>query len=139
MTPRGSKSVRFFIENRRESENHENRQESESFKKSRKIHFCKSIQIKMQNTRVLFQYFQSVHGYYASLYSNRCNKTQSFDWASLYQVSLDNMVEHRGFEPLTSTLRTLRATNCANAPYNADSLSTIRFVVWVRRFELPAS
>ena len=26
------------------------------------------------------------------------------------------MVEHRGFEPLTSTLRTLRATNCANAP-----------------------
>ena len=28
------------------------------------------------------------------------------------------MVEHRGFEPLTSTLRTLRATNCANAPYS---------------------
>jgi hypothetical protein len=27
------------------------------------------------------------------------------------------LVEHRGFEPLTSTLRTLRATNCANAPY----------------------
>ena len=27
------------------------------------------------------------------------------------------MVEHRGFEPLTSTMRTLRATNCANAPY----------------------
>ena len=27
------------------------------------------------------------------------------------------MVEHRGFEPLTSTLRTLRATNCANAPH----------------------
>jgi hypothetical protein len=26
------------------------------------------------------------------------------------------MVEHRGFEPLTSTLRTSRATNCANAP-----------------------
>ena len=24
-------------------------------------------------------------------------------------------VEHRGFEPLTSTMRTLRATNCANA------------------------
>ena len=28
----------------------------------------------------------------------------------------DTMVEHRGVEPLTSTLRTLRATNCANAP-----------------------
>ena len=28
------------------------------------------------------------------------------------------LVEHRGFEPLTSTLRTLRATNCANAPYH---------------------
>ena len=27
-------------------------------------------------------------------------------------------MEHRGFEPLTSTMRTLRATNCANAPYN---------------------
>ena len=26
------------------------------------------------------------------------------------------LVEHRGVEPLTSTLRTLRATNCANAP-----------------------
>ena len=25
-------------------------------------------------------------------------------------------MEHRGFEPLTSTMRTLRATNCANAP-----------------------
>ena len=28
------------------------------------------------------------------------------------------LVEHRGVEPLTSTLRTLRATNCANAPYS---------------------
>ena len=26
------------------------------------------------------------------------------------------LVEHRGFEPLTSSLRTMRATNCANAP-----------------------
>ncbi len=26
------------------------------------------------------------------------------------------MVEHSGFEPLTSTMRMLRATNCANAP-----------------------
>ena len=32
------------------------------------------------------------------------------------------MVEHRGVEPLTSTLRTLRATNCANAPYSVDLL-----------------
>lgn len=30
------------------------------------------------------------------------------------------LVEHRGFEPLTSTLRTLRATNCANAPYSVQ-------------------
>ena len=52
----------------------------------------------MQNIRVLFQYFQSVHGYYASLYSNRRNKTQSFDWASLYQVSLDHMAEKEGFD-----------------------------------------
>ena len=29
------------------------------------------------------------------------------------------MVEPRGFEPLTSTMRTLRATNCAKAPYFA--------------------
>ena len=34
-------------------------------------------------------------------------KNQSYDWF---------VVEHRGFEPLTSTMRTLRATNCANAP-----------------------
>ena len=32
--------------------------------------------------------------------------------------STNCLVEHRGFEPLTSTLRTLRATNCANAPYH---------------------
>ena len=32
-------------------------------------------------------------------------------------ISAFSLVEHRGFEPLTSTLRTLRATNCANAPY----------------------
>ncbi len=37
------------------------------------------------------------------------------------------VVEHRGFEPLTSTLRTLRATNCANAPcVNALSIIHIR-------------
>ena len=29
------------------------------------------------------------------------------------------MVEHRGFEPLTSTLPVLRAPNCANAPLPA--------------------
>ena len=27
------------------------------------------------------------------------------------------VVEHSGFEPLTSSMRTMRATNCANAPY----------------------
>ena len=27
------------------------------------------------------------------------------------------LVEHRGVEPLTSTMRMSRATNCANAPY----------------------
>ena len=31
-------------------------------------------------------------------------------------------VEHRGFEPLTFSLRTRRATNCANAPNNAVTL-----------------
>ena len=30
------------------------------------------------------------------------------------------LVEHRGFEPLTSTLPVLRAPNCANAPMNAS-------------------
>ena len=53
----------------------------------------------MQNIRVLFQKFQSVHGYSALLPIKICNKTQSFDWASLYQVSLDNMAEKEGFEP----------------------------------------
>lgn len=28
----------------------------------------------------------------------------------------DDVVEHRGFEPLTSTLPVWRAPNCANAP-----------------------
>ena len=32
------------------------------------------------------------------------------------------LVEHRGFEPLTFSLRTRRATNCANAPNNAVTL-----------------
>ena len=27
------------------------------------------------------------------------------------------LVEHRGVEPLTSTMRMSRATNCANAPF----------------------
>ena len=31
------------------------------------------------------------------------------------------MVEHRGVEPLTSTMRMSRATNCANAPYSIRS------------------
>ena len=37
---------------------------------------------------------------------------------TLYQSFSPFMVEHRGFEPLTSTMRTLRATNCANAPWS---------------------
>ena len=35
---------------------------------------------------------------------------------TLYQSFSPFIVERRGFEPLTSTMRTLRATNCANAP-----------------------
>ncbi len=34
-------------------------------------------------------------------------------------------MEHRGFEPLTSTMRTLRATNCANAPYVSRANSRV--------------
>ena len=40
---------------------------------------------------------------------------------TLYQSFSPFMVERRGFEPLTSTMRTLRATNCANAPYALSS------------------
>ena len=53
----------------------------------------------MQNIRVLFQDIQLVHGYFALSLTPLYNKTQSFDWASLYQVSLDNMAEKEGFEP----------------------------------------
>ncbi len=39
------------------------------------------------------------------------------------QVSnFSSLVEHRGFEPLTSSLRTKRATNCANAPRTSITL-----------------
>ena len=49
---------------------------------------------------------------------------------TLYQSFSPFMVERRGFEPLTSTMRTLRATNCANAPnflgkFCADSPLTV--------------
>ena len=37
-------------------------------------------------------------------------------WARSKSSSDSALVEHRGFEPLTSTMRTLRATICANAP-----------------------
>ena len=48
-------------------------------------------------------------------------KNDTAKWRCLF------VVEHRGFEPLTSTLRTLRATNCANAPrMNALSIIHIR-------------
>ena len=33
---------------------------------------------------------------------------------------LRSLVEHRGFEPLTSTLPVLRAPNCANAPWDYE-------------------
>ena len=36
------------------------------------------------------------------------------------------MVEHRRFELLTSTLRTLRATNCANAPRTENIIHAFR-------------
>ncbi len=37
---------------------------------------------------------------------------------SLADIDLHGfLVEHRGVEPLTSTMRMSRATNCANAPY----------------------
>ena len=39
----------------------------------------------------------------------------------LYQKLVLTMVEHRGVEPLTSTMRMSRATNCANAPYSIRS------------------
>ena len=35
---------------------------------------------------------------------------------TLYQSFSPFMVEHTGFEPVTSTMRMQRATNCANAP-----------------------
>ena len=39
-------------------------------------------------------------------------------------------MEHRGFEPLTSTMRTLRATNCANAPkFNLISVWFLQIVL----------
>ena len=47
------------------------------------------------------------------------NKNPYLNESDLYNPnssSKDLVVEHRGFEPLTSTMRTLRATNCANAP-----------------------
>ena len=36
---------------------------------------------------------------------------------TVHYVSTHHMVELRGIEPLTSSLRTRRATNCATAPY----------------------
>ena len=37
-------------------------------------------------------------------------------------------VEHRGVEPLTSTMRMSRATNCANAP-NLVNIVTIFYII----------
>ena len=35
----------------------------------------------------------------------------------IWRFARSFLVEHRGVEPLTSTMRMSRATNCANAPY----------------------
>ena len=40
---------------------------------------------------------------------------------TLYQSFSPYLVEHRGFEPLASTMRMSRATNCANAPSVSQS------------------
>ena len=49
------------------------------------------------------------------------------DYFNPNSSSKDLVVEHRGFEPLTSTMRTLRATNCANAPYSFRTDTIIAF------------
>ena len=45
------------------------------------------------------------------------------------------MVEHTGFEPVTSTLPVLRAPNCANAP-KKTGMRKPAFVAEKQRFEL---
>ena len=40
----------------------------------------------------------------------------------LISQGISGLVEHSGFEPLTSTMRMSRATNCANAPWWFSSL-----------------
>ena len=39
-------------------------------------------------------------------------------------------VEHRGVEPLTSTMRMSRATNCANAPFGKFSDQILQWSHW---------
>ena len=61
------------------------------------------------------------------------NDTILFFWQQKKEPSRRFLlVEHRGVEPLTSTMRMSRATNCANAPnivdeFFADSPLTARF------------
>ena len=50
--------------------------------------------------------------------------------------SLLSLVEHRGFEPLASTLPVLRAPNCANAPYMIDNSIILAGGVFVKGFFL---
>ena len=47
---------------------------------------------------------------------------------TLEALCLKGFVEHRGVEPLTSTMRMSRATNCANAP-NLVSFVTFFYIV----------
>ena len=61
-----------------------------------------------------------------NLGQNKNPYSNESDFFNPNSSSKDLMVEHRGFEPLTSTMRTLRATICANAPYS----------VWCRKTQL---
>ena len=60
--------------------------------------------------RVRFE-ADNVHAFFSN-----CGLDKGTTINRLVSACLSLLVEHRGFEPLTSTLRTLRATNCANAP-----------------------
>ena len=52
------------------------------------------------------------------------NDTILFFWQQKKEPSRRFLlVEHRGVEPLTSTMRMSRATNCANAPRNEEDYS----------------
>ena len=58
----------------------------------------------------------------------------------LNAVTLQSLVEHTGFEPVTSTLPVLRAPNCANAPWtNGDGIAVPSVYGggrWIRTIEV---